>query len=224
MTRLGISPIIMTLGTGGVVNGLLLYAGLNSSQNAGVPHVAETLADDKLLGVPLLAIIWIALAVLAGWVLTRTAYGRRLYAVGMNDAAAWKAGIQVVRVRALTYVISAVCAVFGGVVLTGYIGLSYVDMGSPYLFGSIAAVAVGGSSVLGGRGSYWGTVAGALTLTFISALLPVLNIGSSALQIFYGGVIILGVGLSRYTTKLVHRRRPPAAGTATAVPESEASL
>jgi ribose transport system permease protein len=88
------------------------------------------------------------------------------------------------------------------VLLAGYIGRAYLAMGAPYLFASIAAVAVGGASIFGGRGTYWGTVAGALTLTLLSAMLPLFNLTDPAIDIAYGLVILLGVYLSRLGPRL----------------------
>jgi ribose transport system permease protein len=102
----------------------------------------------------------------------------------------------VARVRVATYAISGAAATFGGVVLSGYVGTTYLDIGAPYLFTSIAAVIVGGASILGGRGTYWGTVAGALTLTVLSALLPLFKLSTAGLEIVYGIVILVGVWLS----------------------------
>ena len=86
--------------------------------------------------------------------------------------------------------------------LAGYIGPAYLAMGAPYLFASIAAVGDGGASILGRRGTYWGTVAGALTLTLLSAVLPLFNLTDPAIEIVYGLVILLGVYLSRLGPRL----------------------
>ena len=79
--------------------------------------------------------------------------------------------------------------------LTGYTGQAYLGMGDPYLFTSIAAVAIGGASILGGSGHYVGTIAGALVLTILTGLLPALNLSSGALLIVYGAVILVTVSL-----------------------------
>jgi ribose transport system permease protein len=120
--------------------------------------------------------------------------------VGSNDTVARLSGINVARVRVITYCIAGASSVFTGVLLAGYIGRAYLAMGAPYLFASIAAV--GGASILGGRGTYWGTVAGALTLTLLSAMLPLFNLTDPAIDIVYGLVILLGVYLSRLGPRL----------------------
>ena len=194
---LRVPPIIMTLGVGGLVQAYLLKIGLLQSQGNQVPSAAVRMAYGKIGPVPVIPLIWLAIALVTALVLVRTAFGRRLYAVGANATVARLSGVNVTAVRVGTYVISGATSVFAGIVVSGYIGTSYLDIGAPYLFASIAAVAVGGASILGGRGSYWGTVAGALTLTFLSAMLPLFNLNNAALDIVYGIVILVGVYLAR---------------------------
>ena len=93
----------------------------------------------------------------------------------------------------MPYVVSGVTSALAGIVLTGYVGQAYLGMGDPYLFSSVAAVAIGGASILGGSGHYLGTVAGALILTVLAGLLPILNLDPAALQIVYGIVILVTV-------------------------------
>jgi len=197
VSYLKVSPIVMTLGVGGIVQAYLLHVGLGSGTGDAAPNLAQSIATGSVAGIPTLAIFWLVLAVGASLVLSKSAFGRRLYALGMNERGAYLAGVRVNQVRILTYMASGVASVLAGVVLSGYLGEAFVDMGGPYLFGSIAAVAVGGASILGGQGSYWGTVAGALTLTFLSSVLSMFDLGQSALQIAYGLVIIGGVLFGR---------------------------
>src|SRR5690606_37035704 len=94
-----------------------------------------------------------------------------------------------------TYVVSGMGAALAGMLLAGYAKQSYLGMGDPYLFTSIAAVAIGGASILGGSGSYLGTIAGALVLTVLTGLLPVFRFDSGALKVIYGAVILAAVAL-----------------------------
>jgi ribose transport system permease protein len=197
VTWLRVPPIVMTLAVGGILQAYLLKVGLGTGTSDAAPQVARDLATGTVLGVPTLGVVWAAIAIGAGWVLGRSALGRRVYAVGANEAAARLAGVRVARVRIATYMASGVGSIVAGMMLSGFLGRSYIGMGAPYLFGSIAAVAVGGASIFGGQGSYWGTVAGALTLTLLSSILSMFNLGQSALEISYGLVIIGGVVLGR---------------------------
>jgi ribose transport system permease protein len=213
VTLLRVPPIVMTLAVGGVVEAYLLKIGLGTGSSDSAPKITADLASGTVAGIPTLGVVWIVLAIGAGWVLARSALGRRVYAVGANEAGARIAGVRVARVRVATYVASGVGSVIAGIMLSGYLGQSYVGMGAPYLFGSIAAVAVGGASIFGGQGSYWGTVAGALTLTFLSSILAMFNLGESALEIAYGLVIIGGVAFGRLAGALA--RPPSRAGSET---------
>jgi len=201
VTALRIPPIVMTIGMGGLVLGYLMRVGLGSSTAASAPAAAERLVNDTLLGLPLIAYVWLAFALAAAWLLRRTGFGRALYATGANETVARLAGSRVAAVRVAAYAASGAASAFAGILLSGYVGQTYLNMGAPYLFSSIAAVAVGGASVLGGSGSYWGTVAGACTLTVLAALLPTFNLDAAWLNIVYGLVILLAVGVNRIAAR-----------------------
>jgi len=216
VTWLAVPPIVMTLAIGGLVEAYLTGIGLLQSRGDQVPQVAVALAANHAGPVPLIALVWLAAALITGVVLARTPFGRRVLAVGANDVVATLSGIRVARVRLATYAISGGASTFAGVVLSGYVGTTYIDIGAPYLFTSIAAVVVGGASILGGRGSYWGTVAGALTLTVLSAMLPLFKLSNAGLDVVYGIVILAGVWLSgtgrgalaRFAQRLAGADRP----------------
>ena len=108
-------------------------------------------------------------------------------------------GVPTQRTTILTYVISGMSAALAGLLLAGYSGQAYLGMGDAYLFTSVAAVAIGGASILGGSGHYLGTVAGALVLTILTGLLPALNLSNGALLVVYGAVILLTVSISSET-------------------------
>jgi ribose transport system permease protein len=192
---LGVSPIIMTLGMNVILSGaLLLYT--NGSPTSAAPATIETLATGRIGPIPYDTLLWIGLAAAATVVLTWTALGRHLYALGTNRTVARFSGIATSRVTVITYIVSGLAAALAGIVLTGYTGQAYLGMGDPYLFSSVAAVAIGGASILGGSGHYLGTVAGALILTVLAGLLPILNLNPAALQIIYGVVILVTVAAS----------------------------
>jgi ribose transport system permease protein len=192
IAALGVSPIIMTLGMNVILSGaLLLYT--NGSPTAAAPPALETLATGRVGPIPYDTLLWIGLAAAATIVLTWTALGRHLYALGTNRTVAQFSGIATSRVTVITYVVSGTAAALAGIVLTGYTGQAYLGMGDPYLFSSVAAVAIGGASILGGSGHYLGTVAGALILTVLAGLLPILNLNPAALQVIYGVVILATV-------------------------------
>ena len=192
---LRIPPIIMTLGMSSVVEGgLLLVTNGGSGQNA--PGAAVYLATHRWGPVPVLAVLWLAVLVAATVILSATPFGRRLYATGLNRRVAAFAGVNTQLVTVAVYVISSMAAALAGIALAGYVGQSYLGMGDPYLFASVAAVAIGGTSILGGSGNFVGTTAGALALAVLAALLPILGLQPAALEIVYGCVILGAVALS----------------------------
>jgi ribose transport system permease protein len=192
---LGINPIIMTLGANVIIFGAVLgYT--HGSPPAPAPPDIEYLATGRVGPVPVNTLIWAALTVLATIALTWTAFGRHLYALGTNRTVAQFSGIAVARVTIATYVISGVTGALAGILLTGYTGQAYLGMGEAFLFSSVAAVAIGGASILGGSGHYLGTVAGALILTVLAGLLPILNLDEAARQVIYGAVILVTVALA----------------------------
>ncbi|TPN02031.1 ABC transporter permease [Mesorhizobium sp. B2-1-3A] len=195
---LDIQPLIVTLGIGMVVQGLVLLwtAGFPSgSAPQAVSSFVSIGGSAGPLPVPWLVPSLIVLAALVVLVLERTPYGRRLYALGSNPGAAPLALIDPVRMWMITYAASAFFAAVAGVLLLGFTGSAYGDVGQPYLFQTIAAVVVGGAALVGGRGSYLGTIAGVLVLTEINTLLIGLGFQPSAVQAALGLIIVLLVSL-----------------------------
>jgi ribose transport system permease protein len=189
---LGVPAIVMTLATNVILQGLILVH-TGGSPSPSAPAVIKFLAVGRIGPVPVIGLVWVILAIIATVVLSRTAFGRHLYALGTSATVAEFSGVPTKRTAILTYVTSGLTAALAGILLPGYSGQAYLGMGDPYLFTSIAAVAIGGASILGGSGNYLGTVAGALVLTILTGLLPALNLSSGALLVVYGMVILLTV-------------------------------
>lgn len=193
-----VPPIIMTLAVNVILQGLILvYTG--GSPTPGTPDAIKFLAVGRFGPVPVIVLVWAALAVAATVLLSKSAFGRHLYAVGTSPTVADYSGLPTQRTTILSYAISGVTAAAAGMLLTGYSGQAYLGMGDPYLFTSVAAVAIGGASILGGSGHYIGTIAGALVLTILSGLLPALNLSSGALLVVYGAVILVTVSIASET-------------------------
>ena len=122
--------------------------------------------------------------------LSRSAYGKQLYAVGSNDTAAALSGVQVRKIRICTYVICGVLSAFAGFWLCAYNGVIYVNAGASYVMPSVAAVVIGGTSVAGGKGDYTGTVAGTIILTIVSSLLVMMDMNEAG-KFMMNGIILL---------------------------------
>jgi ribose transport system permease protein len=191
----GVPPIIMTLGMNGALQGLLLVYTKGGISSFPPPEL-NTWVLETTLGVPNLLWIWIAVIIFGTIVLSYTTLGRRLYGIGTNRPAAYLAGVNAKRTLVVPYVFSAVGSACAGILYMGFNGQAFLTMGDPYLFASAAAVAVGGASILGGNGHYIGTVAGALVLTLLNALLVLFSLGTGYLLISYGAVLLAAVFLA----------------------------
>jgi ribose transport system permease protein len=207
---LGVPPIIMTLAVNVILQGLVLVS-TGGTPTPVAPDAIKFLAVGRIGPVPVIALLWLVLIVATTLLLSKAAFGRYLYAVGSNPTVAHFSGVPTGRTTILSYMLCGMTAAMAGMLLTGYAGQAYLGMGDPYLFTSIAAVAVGGASILGGSGHYVGTVAGALVLTVLIGLLPALNLSSGALLIVYGAVILGTVSLGsdafgNLAARLIRRR------------------
>ncbi len=191
---LGVPPIIMTLGINVILQGaILVYTG--GAPTATAPPAIQALAVGHVGPVPTILILWAVLAALVTLLLSKTAFGRYLYAMGTSATVAEYSGVPTLRTTVLTYMLSGITAALAGILLTGYTAQAYLGMGDPYLFTSIAAVAIGGAAITGGTGHYIGTIAGAFVLTILTGLLPALNLSNGALLVVYGVVILVTVSL-----------------------------
>ena len=187
---LRIPPLVMTLGMAGVVQGLVLVVTQGALQG-GTPSALAALISGSFLGIPGSVYLWALLAALMWLMLERTPYGKHLFAVGVNRETARLSGVRVPRVVLATYTLSGVLAALGGFCLLGFTQRVFLSLGTPYLFPSIAAVVVGGTVLAGGKGSYWGTMAGALVLTLINSLLTALQLSEAYQLMVLGGTLVV---------------------------------
>lgn len=192
---IGISPIIMTLGMNGLVEGVVDVV-TNGAGFLTAPNWVNTLGSGSTLKAPNILITWGVLAILAVVLLGRSSQGARLYATGVSRTAASFAGLRVQRVLLVAYAVDGLIASFGGILLCGYVGESYLGMGDPYLFMSVAAAVIGGVSIYGGRGSYVGVIGGALTLTLLGYLFAAFNLGQAPSDVCEGVILAVVVGIA----------------------------
>ena len=195
ITLLGIPPLVMTLGMTGVVQGLILVITGGRVEGGAAPALTGLVTNPLILGIPGVIFLWLLLGALMWALLRRTAYGRRLFAVGTNRVTAKLSGVRVPSVLVLTYALSGMLAALGGVVLLGYTEQVFLNLGDPYTLPSVAAVVVGGTLLAGGVGSYFGTMAGALVLTLLTSLLTALDLPESMRLIVYGATLLLLLSL-----------------------------
>ncbi len=191
-----IPPVVMTLGMNGVMQGLVL--GLTngftcSACNSVVPPVVQGSFTGTVLGIPTGLLVWLLIAVVVGLVLGFTVLGRHMYALGNNARAAFLAGVNARRVTLIVYALGGFFAALAGIALTAFGQQATLGMGDPFLFDSIAAVVIGGISILGGRGNYWGTIAGAIFLVVLRAVLQQYAISEAGRSIATGVVILVAL-------------------------------
>ncbi|MDX8497710.1 ABC transporter permease [Mesorhizobium sp. VK4C] len=188
---LRIPSMIITLATNAVAQGLMVvYTGGFSPQDSATAAMRYLATGFTIPGVPNAVIIWALIGAAIVFVLTRTSFGRAVYGIGNRERAAYLSGIDTRRVVMIAFAVSGGLSAFGGVLLAGYASKAAQSMGDAYLLPSIAAVVLGGTSILGGRGSYLGTVAGVILITLLQSILSVMQMPEAGRQIIYGVVIV----------------------------------
>jgi ribose transport system permease protein len=188
---LRIPSMVFTLGMNAVVQGIVvMYTGGNAPPDQASP-ILQWLAVRDTLYVPHAVIVWALVGVLVIVALNRTPFGRYVYAIGNSERVTYLSGINTRMILIIAFVASGTCSAFAGAMLAGYAGKAYQAMGDPYLLPAIAAVVLGGTSILGGRGTYLGTVAGTILITLLESILSVMQISDSAREIIYGAMIIV---------------------------------
>jgi ribose transport system permease protein len=190
---LRVQPLVMTLGTGLMTEGMLVvYSQKKMADAPRVPQFIEDLGAGKFLGgIPNDLIVWVPIAIILIFVLRRTGYGRLLYAIGDNTKACTLAGIRVWRILLLNYITCGLFAAVAGLIIVGGTDSAELRLAEVYLLPSVAAVIIGGTSIFGGRGGYSGTIVGALILTVLNSILTLLDVPESIRQILYGAIILL---------------------------------
>ncbi|MCZ4347041.1 ABC transporter permease [Devosia neptuniae] len=187
---LRIPSMIFTLGIDSVLRGLMVaHTGGFAPPDQATP-LMRFLAADKVLGIPVAIFVWALVSVVIAFILKRTSFGRSVYATGNREAAAYLSGINTRWVIIGAFVISGVCAALAGVLLAGYSAKAYQGMGNAFLLPSIAAVVLGGTRILGGQGSYTGTIIGVVLIVLLNSVLSIMQMPEAGRQVIYGSVIV----------------------------------
>jgi len=182
-------PMIMTLAMATFLQGLLILLAGGSAISAQSPLLAW-LGSARPGGVPAGVLVWAIASALSLLALHATPFGARVFALGANPLAATLSGINVAATTVAVYAISGLTAGMTGLLLLGMNGQGYVGIGDPYLLASIAAVVLGGTSILGGSGTYAGSIPGAVLLVTITALITVVNASPGWRSILFGSLIL----------------------------------
>ncbi|CAB4340204.1 unannotated protein [freshwater metagenome] len=190
----GMNPLIMTLGMNAVLIGVFAVGVTTFLKGSTtVPDILVTASTAIFLFDPFSwpVIIWAVIGGAFLFMLTRTGLGRLIYAIGDNAQAARLAGVKVWQVQWATYVICAMLGGVGGIMLGGQSGAVAISLANSFLLPSVAAVVIGGTSIMGGLGNYTGTIMGTLILTVLSYLLATINSSEAVKQMIYGAIVLV---------------------------------
>jgi ribose transport system permease protein len=202
----GIVPVIMTISTNIIFQGLLV--GFSGGMPGGSPPPAiKNLVNGSIGSVSSLFLIWLAISVLAIVILHKTQFGRNIYSVGSNETVAFFSGINTKLTKLIAYAICGLLTSAAALLYSGRLGQLYLAMGEPYQMQTIASVAIGGISLNGGKGSYAGTMAGVLIIVVLNGFLSAMNIPPNVQKIVYGVVLFVAVLIAAQEIKIKKLRK-----------------
>lgn len=216
VTVVRLQPIIVTLGTYLVVTGLAekYSPGSGGSVPDWISNISGSWTD-----------VIIVAAVVVAWLIgKRTHFFTWLLAVGRDDRTAYASGIPVTKVRTAAYAIGGLLAGVAGIALTALISGADSTVGSSYTLTSVAAVALGGTSLAGGAGGLLGAIAGALDIFFIENLLTLANVSEFALNLVYGVILVGALIVNGLVGRRSARRSPRVPSEEPVAPQAEAQL
>ncbi len=194
VTRLKVNPFVATLGT------MTAYSGLALIYSNSSPFVVEDIAFTHLgrgsaLGFPVSVWLLFAFLALGQFVLSKTVYGRMLFAIGGNNEASRLAGLPTEWLRTSTYVVSGVCSAVAGMIIASRLAIGQADIGATMALDAIAIVVIGGTSLLGGEGAIWRTAIGMLIVAVLTNLLDSLAVDANYQLVIKGVIVIAAVAL-----------------------------
>lgn len=188
---LNIPSLVMTLGTGSVLQGLAYLYTKGAPKGNSAPWMRWMVSGQVFGSISPLLLLWICLGLFMIFLLAKTVFGRNVYAVGENQLAALYSGVPVAKTLLAVYAVSGVFAAVTGLLLVGYTGTSYMGAGTDYQMNSIAVVVIGGTLLSGGRGGYLGTIGGTLILAVLLNALNIINVPAFGREIIRGLIIIV---------------------------------
>jgi ribose transport system permease protein len=203
VTKARINPFMATLASSMMVRGLAtaISAGVVITVATDKYEAFSELGSGKLLGVNWSIWIWAIFALAMGFLLSRTVFGKNVFAVGGNQDAARMSGVRVGRVRLITYALSGMAAGIAGIILVSVAGSGQSNVGVGMELSVIAAIVVGGTSILGGQGAIWRAIIGVLLIALIGNGFNLLGVDSVYQQMTQGAIIAFAVGIDAWTRK-----------------------
>lgn len=192
----GLEPFIVTLGMLALARGLVYAYGNGIPINPSAASSFAGFGQSTILGIPSLAIIWILMVLLIAFLLNRTVWGRRVYAIGSNVEAARSSGIPVKATLWSVYILAGLLVGLGGWMFLSRFASGTSTAGSLLELEAIAAVVIGGAALSGGRGKVFGAVVGTIIFAVIANLLSLLNVSTFLQDAFRGALILVAVTLA----------------------------
>lgn len=200
VSKINVPPFIATLGMLTTASGLAYVVGGGAPIN-GLPGNFGDIANNQVLGLQIPVLVMILGILSLAVVMRRTSYGMRIYAVGGNPVAAQIAGIKTTRILFSVYALSGVLAGLSGVMLASRVISGPPNLGQGYELDAIAAVVIGGASLLGGRGSIWGTALGLLLIQTLNNGLDILVVPAYWQSVIKGVLIVAAVAVDVWSAK-----------------------
>ncbi|MCC8165066.1 MAG: ABC transporter permease [Planctomycetes bacterium] len=191
ITWLRIPPIIMSIATISIIEGVLLIA-TNGTPPSGVTAFISGLSNGRMIWrIPNAVVVYVVLVSVAIWFMMFSRWGRAVYAIGTNERAAWLSGVGINKMKYLIYCLSSLAAGVAGILVLGYMGSTYLTIGTQYQLFSIAATVIGGISIIGGKGNFAGVIAGTFLIEIIRNALIVTKISPAGRELFQGLLILI---------------------------------
>jgi ribose transport system permease protein len=198
ITKGKVAPFIATLATMTIFRGLtLVYSDGRPITGLSDSALFEMMGKGYVSWIPVPVIYMMVAYFVLYFILKKTTFGRRVYAIGGNEEATILSGIRVDRVKIWIYSITGLLSALAGIILASRLNSSQPTAGASYELDAIAAVVLGGTSLSGGRGWIFGTLIGALIIGVLNNGLNIMNVSSFYQQVVKGGVILLAVLLDR---------------------------
>jgi ribose transport system permease protein len=192
-----IPAMVWTLAVNAMLLGMTVFYTGGFKPHGVPPPLTVLIARDRTLGVPNAFLLWLAVGAVLLFLLRRTVFGTYIYALGQSQRALLFAGAPVGRVTVAVFALAGMLSSLGGLLLVGYANQAYQGMGDAYLLPVIAAVVIGGTSILGGSGHYAGTFVGAIFITLLSSVLSLLQVADFVRQIVFGAIILVMLLINR---------------------------
>lgn len=193
IVRMRIAPLVTTIGINAVLMGFVLWLSKGIPGNA--PDKLDGFALGKSFGIPNTVLAVIVVTIVAALLLGRTVVGRRFVLAGTNPRAARAAGIRTASYEIGSYVAAAICYAIAGILLAGLLNVPNLNVGQTYLLATVAAVVIGGNSLLGGRASPVATVIGAVFMTQLGQMLIAAGLERSFQYLLQGAIVIVGASV-----------------------------